>query len=200
MKSMFKFFLCLLGIPFYCNGVQAQNGPVKAAGNITSVAIDGQKVSIKTDAANVEVTVYSADIIRVRIDKQKLADDFSYAVVAAPLKTNTNISQDRSAITIVTDSLKAVITKTPFSVSFYTHDGKIINGDEKGLTTSWIGEEVTTYKHMQDGERFVGLGEKTGGLDRRGNGYTNWNSDNFGYSINQDPLYSTIPFLHRYPS
>jgi alpha-glucosidase len=47
---------------------------------------------------------------------------------------------------------------------------------------------------LQSGERFIGLGEKTGNLDRRGNGYTNWNSDVFGYSAAQDPLYTTIPF------
>jgi alpha-glucosidase len=172
----------------------AQNGPVKNVGNVSSVTISGQKVTMKTDAANVEVTVYSPGIVRVRMDKQTLADDFSYGVVAAPEKTNTNITQDGSSVTIITDSLKTIISKSPFSVAFYTLDGKMINGDEKGLTTSWIGDQVTTYKHLQDGERFVGLGEKTGNLDRRGNGYTNWNSDNFGYSINQDPLYSTIPF------
>jgi len=38
------------------------------------------------------------------------------------------------------------------------------------------------------------LGEKTGNLDRAGNGYTNWNSDVYGYRVDQDPLYSTIPF------
>src|SRR5690606_25845933 len=71
---------------------------------------------------------------------------------------------------------------------------KVINEDETGLTTSWIGEEVTTYKKMQDGERFIGLGEKTGNLDRRGSGYTHYNTDAFGYGVGQDPIYSTIPF------
>jgi alpha-glucosidase len=62
------------------------------------------------------------------------------------------------------------------------------------MATSWVNESVTTYKKMQDGERFVGLGEKTGSLDRRGSGYTNWNSDTFGYRTDQDPIYTTIPF------
>jgi len=94
----------------------------------------------------------------------------------------------------VTDSLKAVISKKPFAISFFTPDGKLINEDDKGLATSWAGEAVTTYKKMQAGERFVGLGEKTGNLDRQGSGYTNWNSDVYGYTTTQDPLYSSIPF------
>lgn len=170
-------------------------GPVKNAGKVNDAVISGQQVTITTDNAFAQVTVYSANVIRVRIDKQKLAADFSYAVIAQPEKVKANITQDNNAISIVTDSLKAVINKAPFSVSFYTLDGKLINQDETGFGTSWVNESVTTYKHMQDGERFIGLGEKTGNLDRRGNGYTNWNTDSFGYKTDQDPIYSTIPFF-----
>ncbi|RYY14754.1 MAG: hypothetical protein EOO04_29725, partial [Chitinophagaceae bacterium] len=49
-------------------------------------------------------------------------------------------------------------------------------------------------KKMQDDEHFVGLGEKTGNIDRKGSGFTNWNSDKYGYTIAEDPLYTTIPF------
>jgi alpha-glucosidase len=49
-------------------------------------------------------------------------------------------------------------------------------------------------KKLFSDERFIGLGEKTGPLDRRGNSYTHWNSDVPAYSTNQDPLYSSIPF------
>jgi len=43
-------------------------------------------------------------------------------------------------------------------------------------------------------EKFIGLGEKTGPLNRRGNAYVNWNMDIPAYSYRQDPLYVTIPF------
>lgn len=167
---------------------------VKPPGSITSAIIRGQQVSLRTQNAFGEITVYSPNIIRVRFDKKNLKKDFSYAVIAEPQQTKSKISQTDTEINILTDSLQAKITKNPFSIAFYTLDGKVINQDESGLTTSWIDEEVTTYKKMQQGERFIGLGEKTGNLDRRGNGYTNWNTDAFGYSTGQDPIYSTIPF------
>jgi alpha-glucosidase len=163
-------------------------------GNVVSAKITGQSVAIKTTGAFVDVAVYSPTIVRVRMDKQPLRKDFSYAVIASPESTKTNITQTTADITFVTDSLKAVITKTPYSISFYNNAGQVISEDEKGLTTSWVGEEVTTYKKMQEGERFIGLGEKTGDLDRKGNGYTNWNTDAFGYQAGQDPIYATIPF------
>jgi len=168
--------------------------PVKSPGNVKNVSVNDQQVSVTTDNAYGQITVYSSNIIRVRLDKQPLAADFSYAVISQPQKTKVSITQDASSINIVTDSLKAIISKTPFAVAFYTLDGKIINQDETGLNTSWVNESVTTYKHMQEGERFIGLGEKTGDLDRRGSGYTNWNSDTYGYRTDQDPIYSTIPF------
>src|ERR1700743_3654868 len=172
---------------------QAQS-PVKGIGKVSNTRINDQSVDITTDNAYARITVYSPNVIRVRIDKQKLAPDFSYAVIAQPRKTHTSITQNTQEIDIVTDSLKAVIKKTPFAITVYTPSGEIINEDETGLTTSWVNESVTAYKRMQDGERFIGLGEKTGSLDRRGNGYTNWNTDSFGYSTGQDPIYSTIPF------
>ncbi|MBC9911061.1 TIM-barrel domain-containing protein [Chitinophaga varians] len=167
---------------------------VVPAGNVNSVSISGQQVKIKTTNAFAEVTVYSPSVIRVRMDKQPLPADFSYAVVAKPLPTKAQITQNNSDITIVTDSLKMRIQKAPFAVSFFSPSGDVISEDEAGLGTSWIGDEVTTYKKMQENERFIGLGEKTGNLDRKGEGYTNWNSDVFGYAANRDPIYATIPF------
>lgn len=194
MKIKLKQLVILLLLINVNSALQAQIDPVKNVGKIKSVNINGQQLKISTDNANVELTVYSPSIIRIRMDQKPFAKDFSYAVIAGVLQTKVNITQDANQIEIVTDSLKVRIGKNPFSITFYTPDGKVISEDENGLTTSWIGDEVTTYKKMQEGERFIGLGEKTGGLDRRGNGYTHWNSDVFGYSTNQDPLYSTIPF------
>ncbi|MCD8742277.1 DUF4968 domain-containing protein [Mucilaginibacter roseus] len=194
MKMQFK-VLGTLGLCFALNFASvAQNSPVKNIGDVTGAEINGQQVNFTTQNAHAEVTVYTPSVVRVRIDKKELAPDFSYAVVARPQQVKAAITQNDNEVSIITDSLKLVISKKPFAVTFYTPDGKIISQDESGLTTSWVNENVTTYKKMQDGERFVGLGEKTGGLDRRGSGYTHWNSDVFGYRVDQDPLYSTIPF------
>jgi alpha-glucosidase len=120
-------------------------------GNVKSATINGQQVSLITDNAYAQVTVYSPSVIRVRIDKKMLGDDFSFAVIAQPQKTKANISQTDQDITIVTDSVKAVISKMPFSVNFTTLDGKVISQDETNLITSWVNESVTTYKKIQAG-------------------------------------------------
>ncbi len=193
--SVIKQILILIAFVF-CIAIKSSLAQTNLTetGNIKSIKIEPQKLSLTTDAAIVEILVYSPTIIRIRMDKHLLRKDLSYAVVAEPLQTKTSIVQTDNNITITTDSLKAIVTKKPYSISFYNNEGVIINEDEKGLSTSWIGEEVTTYKKMQEGERFIGLGEKTGDLDRKGSGYTNWNTDAYGYKSNEDPLYATVPF------
>ena len=194
MKIRFTKLAALLLSFSISSAVFAQNNLVTNPGNIETVTVNGNSVSFKAQNAFGEIIVYAPNIIRVRLDKNELAKDFSYAVIAKPLQTKATISQSDTKITIATDSLRAEITKQPYSITFLTIDGKVINQDETGLNTSWIGDEVSTYKKMQPGERFIGLGEKTGNLDRKGNGYTNWNTDAFGYGTGQDPIYSSIPF------
>lgn len=183
------FFLCL----FTSVGAIAQS-PVKTIGNIKSQQWKTNTLSIVVENAYASLVVYSPNIIRVRIDKKPLQADFSYAVVARPVKTAATFRNEEKELTITTDSLKVVIGKKPFSISFYNKTNQLISQDEPGLSTSWVNEEVTVYKTMQPGERFIGLGEKTGNLNRRGEGYTNWNTDAYGYSPYRDPLYTTIPF------
>lgn len=189
MKNVLPYFFAL----FISIAAHAQDR-VMPAGDVKTVTASGNQLDIVTANARVRVQVYSPSVIRVRMSDKPFGDDFSYAVIATPLPGKIVWEQTKDDIRFRTDSLKVSITRTPFSISFYTTDGQLINQDEPGLGTSWIGTEVTTYKHMQEGERFIGLGEKTGNLDRRGNGYTNWNTDVYGYSVAQDPLYSTIPF------
>ena len=167
---------------------------IKVPGAVNAVQVQGPDMDIRTQNAFIRLTTYSPTVIRVRLSERPLETTPSYAVISSPTLASFKWEQDGETIHLHTDSLDIVVRKTPFSLSFFTKDGRVINEDEKGLGTSWQGQQVTTYKKLQEGERFIGLGEKTGNLDRAGNAYTNWNSDVYGYSVSQDPLYSSIPF------
>lgn len=91
------------------------------------------------------------------------------------------------------EKFKAIISENPFRICFYTSEGELINKDaDLGIQVQENG--LTVLKELQPGERFLGLGEKTGPIDRRGWQYTNWNTDAFAYHQEFDPLYSSIPF------
>ena len=188
-----RYFTLMLAFVLEAAHTFAQSAIVMP-GNVQSVTTGEQGLTFKTDNAYGSITVYSPSVIRVRLNKQPLGRDFSYAVISQPQKTKTVITDGADSITLLTDSIKAVIHKKPFGIAYYNTAGQLINRDEPGLTTSWTGDEVTTYKSLMPDEHFIGLGEKTGPVDKKGMGYTNWNSDVYGYHTDQDPLYSSIPF------
>src|SRR5690606_3049142 len=144
--------------------------------------------------ARFKVTFYGDEIARVQLTREAFFEDLSYSVVGTPKRVSMTVAEDESSIRITTPKVVLSIAKSPLSFRFQNLDGTIINEDDESLGTTWIGEQVTTYKRLQEGERFIGLGEKTGPLDRRGFGYTNWNTDNFGYTSGSDPLYCSLPF------
>jgi alpha-glucosidase len=167
---------------------------IELAGNTQHISPRDHHILIKTPNAEARVWVYSPTIIRVNISKYFTADDHSFAVIQQP---EGNIRYDESAdeVSIHTGQLELRITKAPLRFNFYTPDGVLLSGDDERFGTIWQGETVTNYRKMFSGERFIGLGEKTGNLDRRGSSYVNWNTDAVDYHPKSDPLYKTFPFF-----
>jgi len=139
------------------------------------------------------VIVYSESIIRISITSDEQFEDFSYSVIANPNEDKFELTETESHLEIRTAVCQLIISREPVRFSFQDLQGRVINEDDN-FGTSWIGEQVTTYKKLQPGERFIGLGEKTGPLDRKGAAYENWNSDAYAYNKGTDPLYSSMPF------
>ena len=153
-------------------------------------------VEIKTAEGTLIATVYSPTIIKVHFTKKnRLSDTLSYAKRPEFLPSKAfKATESSDAYRMETDSLILSISKNPVRIRFTTKSGILINEDESAFGTSWIGEEVTTYKRLISDEKFIGMGEKTGGLNRRGEGFTHWNTDYFGYPTNADPIYMSTPF------
>lgn len=187
---------CLLSVFFTHSSIWATD-LCQSVGNFKSVKTigDGKSYELRAENAIVEITPYTPGMINIHFSKDTIRDRFSYAVVGKPLnEVNFNLKEEKDRLVFTSDSLKLIVRKNPLRFSFFTLNDVLINGDDEGFGTSWIGDQVSTYKKMLPGERFLGLGEKTGNLDRRGNGYENWNTDAFGYGTGTDPIYSSIPF------
>ncbi|MDP4185679.1 MAG: glycoside hydrolase family 31 protein [Bacteroidota bacterium] len=150
---------------------------------------------LTTDHGKAKITVYSQNVIRVRVVEDDFKKNFSYAVTTGPWNNRFSFKEEGEGYTLETDSVKLVIGKNPVRFSFYTKDGKEINSDDPAFGTSWIGTEVTTYKKLHPDERFIGLGEQPGNLDRRNESWEHWNVDNPQYDSNSKTIYSDIPFF-----
>ncbi len=166
----------------------------KRLGNLQSIQKTDSGVIGKTDTGNFRIRFFSDAVAQVTIIAGDDFEDFSYTVKAQPAASGLTIEENQASLVLQTSALTLTIQRQPVSFQFSNRDGTVLNEDDPGLGTSWIGEQVTAYKRLQDGERFIGLGEKTGPLDRKGNGYQNWNTDAYAYHAGTDPLYCSMPF------
>ena len=175
--------------------ISAQTNMNNNLGDLKEVKKNNAKQTFTFTSTNgtAIVSIFTPNVFRIRIAKE-FGSDFSYAVVGEIVRGNFDYGEDDNEFFISTDSLELFINKKPLRFTFKTKDGRIINQDDPDYGTSWIGTEVTTYKTLHPGEKFLGLGEKTGNLDRRGEAYVNWNTDNPHYDEHSDPLYASIPF------
>ena len=166
----------------------------KSLGKLTTLIQSGTEVIGTTNTGHFKITPYSPAIIRISISQDHEFENFSYSVIAQSMSPAIDLKEDQQEAVITTSQIKLIISKNPVRFKFTDLDGNVINEDDPGLGTSWIGDEATTYKKLQEAERFIGLGEKTGPLDRKGSGYQNWNTDSYAYHSGQDPLYCSTPF------
>ncbi len=190
--KLIPFLLCCC--PFWLPALGQGSILSEQVGPVLRVTRTDHGVLLETAGMTAALTVYGPTVIRVRITRGDFAPDFSYAVVRQPGSTPWKLAETDSTVVLSTDSLVAVATRNPLRISFFTPSGRMLSGDDPALGVSWLGREVTAYRKLFPGERFIGLGEKTGNLDRRGSSYVDWNTDAFGYRTDQDPIYATMPF------
>ncbi|HWB24062.1 MAG TPA: TIM-barrel domain-containing protein [Chitinophagaceae bacterium] len=157
-------------------------------------------ISGKTANAIFDVHVYNDNIIRVRVSRHAAFSNFSYALedTAIPIHANVEIQVHGENITLSTTAITADIETAPeLLFTFKDKAGNIINSDVpgQGFGTSFTGDKVSVYKKLQDGERFVGLGEVLGNLDKRGQGFTLDNTDNYRYGDTRVSMYGSVPFF-----
>jgi alpha-glucosidase len=172
---------------------------VKNIGKIISYKKITGGIEGKTTAAIFAVHAYNDNIIRVSVSKEKAFRNFSYALTdnAIPGFKDVDISESGNVIFLSTNAINVEIEKQPsFGITFKNKKGEIINEDVKGdaFGTSFIGDKVSVYKKLQEGERFVGMGEALGNLDKRGTGITLNNTDTYKYGDPRLAMYISIPF------
>ncbi len=186
------FFALLL--MFFVPGIMAQTSDIITPGRVNDLTRSGKDILIKAENCRILLQAYGPKLIRVRVSRDEFKPDLSYAVILKPSGTFTKLRKSDTEWTIGTDSLYILVDRKTASLSFRDLDGNTLCEDYTPFPVTWQGTSVTSYKKLAPGEKFIGLGEKTGPLDRRGNAYVNWNSDVPSYPSNQDPLYVTIPF------
>ncbi len=109
------------------------------------------------------------------------------------------LEQNDSQIQISTDQLRLTISQPLTMVWEHNQDGQWLPLAKDRKTGAYqlspSQQGVAHFIHRGDNERYYGLGEKTGNLNREGRRFEMRNLDAMGYDASStDPLYKHIPF------
>lgn len=172
-------------------------GTYQFLGNVTAYQKEERGVLLTCGPNQLRVTVLAADLVQVRLARNNEWDNSaSYAVIKMQWPAvEWKLAETTEALHITTPELLIQVRRTPCRLAFFDKSGNLINQDDEQLGMVWDGPEVGCYKKLFDDEKFFGLGEKTGLLDKRGNEWVMWNSDIPAYTDVTDPLYQSHPFF-----
>ncbi|MDB5000128.1 MAG: glycosyl hydrolase, partial [Mucilaginibacter sp.] len=160
----------------------------------------GNKFYFTDGDASVEVIVATNEIIRIRVAPHSVfLEDFSYAVPKLPHKAvEFTLFENEKEFRVSTPAVNCHIRKLDFFISFSDKNDHVTSADAVPMhweeNTQFGGYYVFCTKTCHDEESFFGLGDKATEFNLRGKRLTNWNTDAYSFSFNQDPLYRSIPF------
>lgn len=156
---------------------------------------------------SLRLSVVSDSIIRFRYSTtHRFQNDFSYALsdTFQPETATIDFQENPDNYIIFTSKIACHISKTNLKIKIYDQNGQLILEDEKGFHweehQEFGGNFLKISKVCREYENYFGLGDKATHLNIKGKAFENWNTDQYLYVKDKDPLYKTIPFyigLHQ---
>ncbi len=148
-----------------------------------------------------QLTVFRDSILRFRYATEGTFEpDFSYAISDRGIRgfNKLEVTEEDNSYVIETYRLVCKIDKTNLRAKIFDTKGALICEDEVGFhweeSYEFGGNIVKMSKVSQKAESFFGLGDKPMHLNMKGRRIANWNTDQYAFSRDQDPLYKTVPF------
>lgn len=158
--------------------------------------------------ALIEISVLAEDLVRVRAKRVAVLPGDAEEVLGEPWPSRSwavvkdewpwipVLHWDHSdRFELSTPAMTVVIHKDPFSLEFRRPDGSVIASTASGRSIGWLGEQFRVWHLMPEDERYFGLGEKMGPLDKRDRAVVQWATDSIPHLPDTDPMYQAIPMF-----
>jgi len=147
------------------------------------------------------LTILRDSVVRFRYATDNAFEkDFSYALADDYPKgyNELNFAEEANYYILTTAKIKIYVAKENMRIGIYTLEGTPILEDELGFhyeeNHEYGGNIVKMSKHSAKGESFYGLGDKPSHMNLKGMRFTNWNTDEYAFAKDKDPIYKSIPF------
>ena len=154
------------------------------------------------NGVRLSLQVITDKILRFRYATDGLfAPDFSYALPPDQTRRAPEFLEFREKADhyrITTDRLICTLAKENLHARILNRSGTVLCEDEKGFHWQYNDDTgndlVLMSKQVQSGVCYYGLGDKPANMNLRGQRFTNWDTDTYGYVKGSDPLYKNVPF------
>jgi oligosaccharide 4-alpha-D-glucosyltransferase len=167
-----------------------QDASLKAIG--IPPAFDGKKLLINTGKGFIEVQPFSAGVIRINYKAKRYGVVKSDLPVCSPENVRAFYTSNAAFITLQTRSLKVIVNRKDWSVSFVNQKGDTLSKAFNALKTG----DSSSVDFKSDGrEAFYGGGSKAIYLNKRGKVLQNYNQAHFDYQFGEKDMNIAIPFL-----
>ena len=165
--------------------------------------------------------VIKPDLLRLKISQSGQFDESPTFAASfdLPEPVPFGVTEDDATITLDTGSIRLVICRQPFTLAAYRNDGTVIFEDHHDHTGSLgyrrLNDSFIVMRRIAPHDSMYGLGQKTGGFDRRRRQWILWNTDvlspdavcsqrlhdadstHNGRRTSFDPYYTSIPFFYH---
>lgn len=180
--------------------------------------IKGSKLQFTYEGGVAELEVIRDDIVNVFVPYETKEHHSKAIEGNKTIETKFSVTEEAEAVVVTTDTL-IVKVYDDFLVDFYKKDGTLLCADSRAARTPrpLLSEKslavlkaeghdvsagnqenypVQVVKVMDGDEKFYGLGDKTGFLNKRDYEFENWNSDiPQAHTEGYRALYKSVPFL-----
>ncbi|WP_324667864.1 glycoside hydrolase family 31 protein [Geochorda subterranea] len=178
--------------------------PSTSVGPLRAVGAEMRRLVLEDRAGvRLEVSAWAPDLVRVVVAPASRPPATVGWALARPESQwdagfPVRLEERRDGWVLVTPSLTVRVARASGAVSIEAagHPGPIAE-DVPDRPVAMDGR-LRLRKRLPTGALCLGLGEKTGWLDRRGRVLEMWNTDVLPHMPDTDPLYQSIPFLVVY--
>jgi alpha-glucosidase len=171
--------------------VGGQRGAAQELQGLTHTA---SGMEMAGEATTLRVEALRADVLRVRVERRgQPAEDASWAVLPEAREARVaRVAVTAESAGFSTAMLRVTVTADQ-RLTVTDLAGTVLQSDAAPVAWDGSGFRVTKQKTADD--HFFGLGDKPGPLDRAGQAFAMWNTDDFGWQETSDPIYKSIPFF-----
>jgi alpha-glucosidase len=149
-------------------------------------------------AVAMRVVALREDIVRVRMCVGgEWAEDASWVVLDAARQGSVAVEplETTDAIGFRTASLSVRVYWDSGRLVVLDRAGRIVSEDAPGWPVTFRNGGFSVSKAIPAGEKYFGLGDKTGPLARNDQAFVLWNTDPGNFQESTDPIYKSIPFV-----